>query len=45
MQVLILVELEKGVKIDDENVHVDPNAFFPRIVILLERQEDLTQFY
>ena len=45
MQVLILAELQKGVKIDDENVHVDPNDFFPRLVVLLERQEDLTPFY
>ena len=45
MQVGTLVDLEKGVKINGENVHVDPNALFLRLVILLERQEDVTPFF
>ena len=44
MQVRNLVELEKGVKIDSENVHVDPHALFSKLVILLERQ-DVTPFF
>ena len=36
-----LVELEKGMKTDGENNHVDPNALFSRLVILLEKQKDV----
>ena len=39
------MELEKGVKIDGENVHVDHSALFSRFVILLEGQEDVTAFF
>ena len=39
MQVRTLAELEKSVKIDVEN------ALFSRLVILLERQEDVTPFF
>ena len=41
MQVHTLVELEKGMKTDGENNHVDPNALFSRLVILLEKQKDV----
>ena len=45
IKVCTLVEFEKGVKIDGENIHVDPNALFSRLVILFERQEDVTPFF
>ena len=45
MQVRTIVELERGVKIDGEKVYVDPNALFSRLIILLERQEELTPFF
>lgn len=44
-QVYTLVELEKCVNIDGRNVHVDPNALFLRLVVLLERSEDVTPFF
>ena len=37
MQVRTLVELEKGVKNDGENVHLDPNASFSRGLILFDK--------
>ena len=44
MQVRALVELEKGVKVDGNYVHVDRNALFSRLVILLERQDVISFF-
>ena len=45
MQVHTLVELEKDIKIDSENVHVNPNVLFLRLVILmLFFQFELTPF-
>ena len=45
MQVRTHVELAKDVKSEGENVHVNPNALFLRLVTLLERQEDVTWFF
>ena len=45
MQVCTLMKLEKGVKIEGENVHVNPDTLFLRLVTLLERQEDVTPFF
>lgn len=44
-EVRTLVELEKWVKIDSQNIHVDPKALFSRLVVLLERCEEMTSFF
>lgn len=41
-QICTLVELDKCIKI---NVHVDPNALFSKLFVLLERCEDATPFF
>lgn len=39
-QARTLLELEKGVMIDGQNVHVEPNALFSSQFVRLERCED-----
>lgn len=44
-EVRTLVDLEKCVKINDQNVHDDRNASFSRLVALLEKYKDVIPFF
>ena len=45
MKVKTLTMLKPGVKINTETVHVDPNILFQRLIILIERSEDMTSYF
>ena len=40
-----LVNLKKVIKIDQQNVHVDPLVLFTRLVMLLERTDDMSTYF
>ena len=40
-----LIHLTKGIKIDQETVHVEPLILFSRLLVLLERCEDTTPYF
>ena len=44
-KVITLANLQKCVKIDKKSVHVDPNTLFTRLVLLLERYEDVISYF
>ena len=44
-KVRTLNHLTKGIKIDQETVHVEPIIVFSRLLVLLERYEDTTPYF
>ena len=44
-KVRTLIHLTKGIKIDQETVHVEPLIMFSRLLILLEICEDTTPYF
>ena len=44
-KVITLANMQKCVKIDKKSVHVDPNTLFTRLVLLLERYEDVISYF
>ena len=39
-----LIHLTKGIKVDQDTVHVEPLILFSRLLVLLERCEDTTPY-
>ena len=44
-QVKTLLNLKNGVKIEGDTVHVDPTILFSRLLIQVERSEDMKAYF
>ena len=44
-QVRTLVSLKVGVRIENENVYVDPALLFSRLLVLVEREENMMKYF
>ncbi len=44
-KVRTLIHLTKGIKIDQETMHVEPLIMFSRLLVVLERCEDTTPYF
>ena len=44
-QVRTLVSLKVGVRIENENVYVDPTLLFSRLLVLVEREENMMKYF
>ena len=40
-----LIKLSQGIKVDDQEIHIDPTVLFLRILLLIERSEDPTSYF
>ena len=44
-QVKSLAVLRPGVEVNNETIHVNPTALFQRLIMLIERSEDMTNYF
>ena len=40
-----LIKLSQGIKVDDQEIHIDPTVLFLRILLLIGRSEDPTSYF
>ena len=40
-----LIRLSKAVKINNETVHIDPTALFMRLIVLVDRADDMSKYF